>query len=276
MITRLTLPVHASRRYDAVGRCIYCGSADKLSDEHIIPYALGGEWLLPKASCSECSKITSAFEGEFARTILGPLRMLYNMPTRRPKDRPKHLPLKVKYPRSTDWEIAYVDRSVCPFLIGMPLYPLPDRLTGLVTTGARNQACNQLWIRGGGFRADREAHMEWLCHALGAREIMPAAQVTMEAVCLTVMKIAHAFAVAELGPQGFEPFLPALVRGRDLANRADFVGGGAGNEPACSELHDVAFDPLASTDPNIIAVKVRMLGVLEMPTYHVAVGRRLV
>ena len=67
--------------------------------------------------------MTGAIEGEFSRTILGPLRMLYNLPTRRPKDRPKHLPLKVKYSTSTDWEIAYVDLvafarfwSVCRFI----------------------------------------------------------------------------------------------------------------------------------------------------------------
>ncbi|HRJ64907.1 MAG TPA: hypothetical protein PLR59_11235, partial [Brevundimonas sp.] len=73
--------------------------------------------------------------------------MLYDMPTRRQKDRPKHLELKVKYPHSTDWEIAYVDRAICPFLIGMPLYPLPDRLTGQTASAERGDGCSQMWIR---------------------------------------------------------------------------------------------------------------------------------
>jgi hypothetical protein len=63
--------------------CIYCGTqadqteAKELSDEHIIPYALGGNLVLPKASCDRCAKETHAFEGhlagktyEFARTHL--------------------------------------------------------------------------------------------------------------------------------------------------------------------------------------------------------------
>ncbi len=165
---RPVLPSHDAKHYASMDKCIYCGSGSKLTKEHIIPYSLGGRWVLPKASCSDCAKITGAFEGEFSRTILGPLRMLYNMPTRRPKDRPRHLPLKVKYPTSKDWEVAYVDRDVCPFLIGLPLYPMPDTLTGVATEGDRSAATSRLWLRGGGFWDDRERHLQWLCEALGA------------------------------------------------------------------------------------------------------------
>jgi HNH endonuclease len=92
------LPLHPPMQYAPAGECIYCGSTKKLTTEHTIPYALGGAWVQPKASCTDCAKITATFEGQFCRTMLGPLRMLYDMPTRRPKDRPRHLALKVKYP----------------------------------------------------------------------------------------------------------------------------------------------------------------------------------
>lgn len=101
---------------------------------------------MPAASCKRCATITGAFEGEVMRTIIGPLRMLYDLPTRRKKDRPDHLPLKVKYPSSTDWETAYVDRGICPFLVGLPLYPLPDAVTGLVSDGDRSAATKSIWI----------------------------------------------------------------------------------------------------------------------------------
>jgi 5-methylcytosine-specific restriction endonuclease McrA len=49
-------------KYSNVNRCIYCGTLENLTDEHIIPYGLGGRSILPKASCSECSNITTNFE----------------------------------------------------------------------------------------------------------------------------------------------------------------------------------------------------------------------
>jgi hypothetical protein len=36
------LPLHADKRYTAVNCCIYCRSENALSDEHIIPFGLGG------------------------------------------------------------------------------------------------------------------------------------------------------------------------------------------------------------------------------------------
>jgi hypothetical protein len=50
-------------KYSPAGFCIYCGSqAGPLSDEHIIPYSLNGNWILPEASCANCAKVTQKFE----------------------------------------------------------------------------------------------------------------------------------------------------------------------------------------------------------------------
>jgi hypothetical protein len=87
----LSLPEHPHRRYAPANVCIYCGSRNGLHDEHVIPLALGGRWILPAASCHTCGGKTSAFEGKYNRTVLGPLRMLYGIRTRRKKDRPKSL-----------------------------------------------------------------------------------------------------------------------------------------------------------------------------------------
>ena len=49
--------------YPPVGHCIYCGARDcDLSKEHIIPYSLNGNWVLPKASCTQCQKKTQKIE----------------------------------------------------------------------------------------------------------------------------------------------------------------------------------------------------------------------
>lgn len=271
---KFILPKHDAWRYEPVGTCIYCGSRDDLTDEHIIPFAAGGRWILPAASCKKCAAITGAFEGEVSRTIIGPLRMLYNMPTRRKKDRPKHLPLKVKYPSSTDWEVANVDRSICPFLVGLPLYPMPDAVTGVVSEGDQGPGTANIWIRGAAFWRNKDEHLQWLCNELGAVEVMPEARVHTEPFCLMLAKIAHSFAVAELGLDTFSPFLTEMIRTRDLSNRAHVIGGGRGNETASSELHNLELDSGIGIYSDVIVARVRILGVLETPTYYVAVGIR--
>ena len=54
------------------GACIYCGATDAaLSDEHVVPYGLGGSHVLRKASCCRCAAITSKFERKVMRELWG-------------------------------------------------------------------------------------------------------------------------------------------------------------------------------------------------------------
>lgn len=71
-----------------IGRCIYCGSADNLSKEHIVPYGLNGQWLLLKASCQSCQNITSVFEGNALRKQFLLARSVLKLPTYTPGNRP--------------------------------------------------------------------------------------------------------------------------------------------------------------------------------------------
>ena len=71
--------------YAAVGRCIYCGSKEGLRREHIIPYALGSDTILPKSTCLNCAKITGNFEQVVLRGPMWPVRKLLGI-----KSRSKH------------------------------------------------------------------------------------------------------------------------------------------------------------------------------------------
>jgi hypothetical protein len=66
-----------------VGRCIYCDSTNGLSEEHIIPFGLGADWILKDASCERHRKITSRFELDVLRNLCGPLRAALNVRSRR-------------------------------------------------------------------------------------------------------------------------------------------------------------------------------------------------
>ena len=81
--------------YEPIGRCIYCGAADKLTKEHIIPLALGGDFILPQSSCRACAKlINREIESPILNQEMKAFRTFQNLPTRRPKQRPKTYDLR--------------------------------------------------------------------------------------------------------------------------------------------------------------------------------------
>lgn len=88
-----------THRYPSVGQCIYCGATkNKLSDEHVIPIALNGGMLLPKASCEQCARITHKYEHSVARRIFGHFRIRHGVQSRRPERRPTHVTVGPLHP----------------------------------------------------------------------------------------------------------------------------------------------------------------------------------
>ena len=102
------------------GYCIYCGAAGrrvKLTDEHVIPYALDGDAVLTKASCLACAKITGRIEQRILRGIIYEARTHLNMRTRRPKERPRAFPVK----DLKTGEVVQLPLSRNPFVLRLPL-----------------------------------------------------------------------------------------------------------------------------------------------------------
>jgi hypothetical protein len=202
--------------------------------------------------------------------------MYYDFPSRRRKLRPKTLPLKVKYRSSeTAWTSIEVDQDVYPFLLLFPHYLMPDELSGFVTVPPRDSATSKLWIRGASFRYGLTSHLEELAAKLNVAQILPTATMEAHQFCLMLAKIAHAYAVAELGLGSFSPFLSQIITSADLSNRAQYIGGLADSEPKSNGLHELSIDSHTCARPNIVAVRLRLLASLEAPTYFLAVGRRV-
>ncbi len=264
------LPDHPAKIYPSVNRCIYCGSTENLSDEHIIPFGMGGQMVIPKASCKACSGLSSAFEGTCLRTMFGPLRMLYDLPSYRKKSRPKKLPLKVRIDSKDDWTKIDVEQTDYPFLVLFPIFQLPDLLSGKVTVDGRDAKTNKLWIRGASASQGFFSHMDTLIAKLGVHAVMPEAKAHVEEFCLMLAKIGHAYASAEIGCEKFEPLLTSALLRRDLSNRADFIGGLGRDEAPSSALHELS----VHDHNNLVVVRIRLLAKLGTPTYYVVAGRR--
>lgn len=101
-----------------IGECIYCGSKHvDLSDEHILPYSLGGKEILQQASCETCARITSQLEGSVSRNMLGSLRTALDYPTYHKKSRP---PLQVVASvEGISWRVT-VEPSEYPLFVVLP------------------------------------------------------------------------------------------------------------------------------------------------------------
>ncbi|HVK79211.1 MAG TPA: HNH endonuclease [Verrucomicrobiae bacterium] len=65
-----------------VSACIYCGSTEKLTKEHVIPYGLNGTSTIANGSCDKCQKVTHRFEAAILRGELQELRYKLRMSSR--------------------------------------------------------------------------------------------------------------------------------------------------------------------------------------------------
>lgn len=73
-----------------LNECMYCGSLkdQDLTDEHIIPFGMGGDLIFRKSSCKDCARKTSQDEMKVLRGFMYDGRLVGNLPSRRKKKQP--------------------------------------------------------------------------------------------------------------------------------------------------------------------------------------------
>lgn len=118
------------KEYPTFGECIYCGARAgdaELTDEHIVPYSLGGNAFIRDGSCKACAAETTKCERELAKVVLGDFRNSIGEQTRRPKKRAKvgSFVASINYgPRQT-FTVPIAD---LPFFTPMPVWGLPGMM----------------------------------------------------------------------------------------------------------------------------------------------------
>jgi hypothetical protein len=90
-------------------------------------------------------------------------------------------------------------------------------------------------------------------------------------------KIAHSYAVAELGLGGFQPFLQPIILGTDTRHLAYYVGGNREVPVAIAELYKLQLATVQSLKGRqYLRTDMRLLSSMQgMPEYQVVVGRPL-
>jgi len=114
------------QRYDPVGRCIYCGTTDDLTNEHVIPYGLSDRevLVLPKSTCRQCAAVTGRVEQQVLRGPLWAVRVYRNLKSRtKHKDAPKTYPLTVV--RNGREECVELPVHEFPIVLWFPVFEPP-------------------------------------------------------------------------------------------------------------------------------------------------------
>jgi hypothetical protein len=255
--------------YPPIGKCIYCG-ADRyatdsrrfLAPEHIVPFALNGNLVLPQASCRKCERITGRTETLVLKGALLGCRTYLGLQTRSPKERPKALPL---FDTTTKPE-----RKVMVEIEDYPISLMLSRLTepGVGSSGKRRMGQNGIWLHF--FKQPNENLLR------SKYKLSEFAMSSLDTHSLVRMlaKIAHSFTVAERAAgriEDFKPFLLPTILDEKVPHQdmLRFVGGASDLPPSPDALHEVVLEQLTN---RLLSVRIRLFAQYGAPVYRVVVG----
>lgn len=264
--------LEALKLYPPVGRCIYCGASEaeaQLTDEHIIPFALAGNSVLPKASCKECARITGAIvEQQVLRRMFGLVRAQRDLPTRRPKERPKKHVITVDL--GTHKEEREEDLNLRPRIFSIPAFPFPTILADQPADESGQISGIVLWTFSarGDFQKAAERHPD-------AKKLTIHGQHNPSLFARMLAKIAHSFAVAEYGFSSVVPLLPPLILGKTVNDSFNhLVGSLKLIPPKSKDMTEVRLIRMRTyvTGKEYLVAEIRIFGDLGMPVHLVVVG----
>ena len=259
-----------THRYQTVGQCIYCGTTDlptgvgRFGDEHIVPLALNGSLILPEASCRSCEKIINReIENQLLSDEWKYFRMKHRLPTRRPRNRPKTVPLR--------------SRTGGPITIPASEYTAPVPLYQFATARILSESQpipnTHAWTVSMLVDGDEEVRLQrryplWN----GEHTIIPRPY----HFARLVAKIGYSFAVAEMGLNCFRALVRDIILGKS-DNYFHFVGSEK-REPPASGWPDGGKHYFGITirfvkdGIGLVVVDIKLFAEADTPVYHAVVG----
>nr|WP_315244107.1 hypothetical protein [uncultured Albidiferax sp.] len=250
-----------------VGHCIFCRDSDEavvggpFTDEHIIAFSLGGNSVLPEATCDEHQKITACIDDLIAQKMLGVYRHSHNLPSRTKSGyRPFY-----KVSVTTHTGITYyqdVPISEIPKAYIAPKPPPPALVTG--KTGDMPSVELQMHF----------SRFEPLMRQLpgGASATWGSGTLAANDFARMLAKVAHTFASAILGHGNFEPLLLEIIEGTE-SNPWTYVGGFDPVLP--QEVSGLSIIEQTLGDVRYWIVSVSLNALPETPRYQVVTGKAL-
>jgi hypothetical protein len=253
---------HGHTRIEPKGLCIYCGRTGlKLTDEHVLPLALGGQHVLCQASCLDCADITKRFEQDVARELWGDARISYGGPSRRKKARATHVQLPDPCNPQRRIKVPYSE------------YPAPLIFYKMRAAGALQGAPPTLDISGAWELvavSDHEKNMEFE-RKFGFPLTAKFRHVPISFGRL-IAKTAYCNALCTLDPSDFRSICLPYILG-SKTNISYIVGGDFDIPPPDAGLGYVLRTIGAGAEDRLIIIgEVRLYANNHTPVYHSIVG----
>ena len=271
------LPPLSLRDLGPVDKCIYCESAENLSTEHVVPAGMRGRVTLARATCESCRKSTHEIETKCMRDTLLGVRIKHAL-HQHPLERPATHPVEF-----TDWEdnktVCEIPLAECPIVTVMPVFEWPGILRRV---RPEDTTFGLLYPH-------LSANSEELFQKLLRRPGVKSVEVFSDAIEVAVFarwlaKISYSYAVACLG---YDEICHSPLRSM-IRNGTLFFGhlvGGMNElrlpsqefrlDARTSEFFSIELKDYPASDGNIYwATRVRIMPMLQTPTYFVIVGQR--
>jgi len=255
----------AARRYQPVGQCIYCRATQvPLTDEHVVPYGLNGNWVLPKASCQNCAVITGRIEQEILRGELRHLRTALHFQTRRRGERPPTVRLRAD---NRDVEIPISD---CPIIMPFIRFPVAGLLENRPSKNGID-VIGQVGVRWG-------PDPQEFADQRGYHQLSFGKTIAPPIFARMIAKIGYAHAVARFGLEAFRNDLVTdVILGRSQ-RIGDVVGCVQQDFPVFHNPNDHVLQPVIykgglSGDDRLLAIRVKLFAGCPTPVYEVIAGR---
>ena len=274
------------RRIPSLGVCIYCQRPlppEQLTDEHVIPFALGANSsIFLKASCQDCARTIQPYEQDVLLKQLGNFRRQIDAPSRtKRKKRPTHANVTFKEVDNDGCDLRPLGErniAIAELPLALSLWQLPEpRIMRPHAVPGDDEG--RPW-----FFCDDETTVRALCRRVadetGSRHVaLEIGAVNRTNFLRFLAKTAHAYAVAELGLDAFEPLLIDIVLDREH-DISRYVGGYYGPPPpgAAPENLVLAHIGQAVEGPGagLLTVALQFYPLLGSPIYSVIVGRTII
>ena len=262
--------VAVNKTYKYVGICIYCGATENLHGEHCIPESLNGVRILEKGSCGDCGRITSKFEGDYARNSMLPARTAMNMKSKRSKSkRPTEFPIRVVTNGKEETINVPVNDHypVIPLVeVGPPgRYPNQPHASGL----AHGQY--QLTV----VPVREQKHIEYLAEKYHADEMSVDFDIDVDGFLRMIAKIAYCTTVWQYGLRNIaERYVVPAILGQ--SNDIWQWVGSDGNQEIYDEMKQMKTDHIVATwftPEGELRARVKLFKKATTPEYDVIVGR---
>jgi hypothetical protein len=260
------LPPLELRNISPIGKCIYCERTDNLTTKHIVPRGMKGTVTLPKGSCTTCAKVTKAIETYCMRATLLHPRVKYGLPTH-PEEIPDSFPVLV-----TNWSGNETQRQIplkdFPTIWEMPIYEYPGILLNKQPEETKFGVVHA--------NID-DALIQKLVQLPGVKSIKATlGRVNSWTFARWIAKIGYCYAVARLGLETVRssPLVDMIINGSTYPNylvggfnNLDIISGNFTLEPHTNEIFRVCLLDLTTNDKSYLAVYIRLLPILQSPTY---------